>query len=303
MKNPVLIESDLIHLVDVRERDEFNSGHCAGSTNIPLSGIPDLLCALPPRDCPEPQKVIVIGSCLSQAQKAAESISQAKYNVVKCVSIDDMICDSKEPSKRLWRHSPALERVIDIVEKELKEHKLPFDVLDVGCGSGRDVVYLGTRGWKGLACDNNDRLLPCAEKLADLEGIDKESLRTLFVDLDGKGALQELQKHSFESDGMFSLVHGCRYLDRRMFFTEDELDEAEDKESIPSLLKLVRKGGFVVWMTFTFPCTKPSKEKHVLKKDELKTLCDKLGWKIHEHGEIVLGDGRPVQYICAQRPF
>ena len=41
---------------------------------------------------------------------------------------------------------------------------MPGRALDVGCGSGRDAVYLGKRGWRVTAVDSVDKALASAQR-------------------------------------------------------------------------------------------------------------------------------------------
>ncbi len=64
---------------------------------------------------------------------------------------------------RLWRPSPGL---IPIVE-ELK----PGRALDLGCGTGRDVVYLAMKGWQATGADRLPDAIERAESLARLHNV------------------------------------------------------------------------------------------------------------------------------------
>lgn len=65
----------------------------------------------------------------------------------------------------------------------------------------------------------------------------------------------------------------------------------------------MRPGSVFIMFTFTQGVEvfgKPKKARYILEKDELKKVfCD---YKIIEHGECAIEDGRPVQFIFAQCP-
>jgi SAM-dependent methyltransferase len=48
----------------------------------------------------------------------------------------------------------------------------PGRALDVGCGSGRDAVYLSKRGWKVTAVDSVEKALASARRRAAEEGVE-----------------------------------------------------------------------------------------------------------------------------------
>ena len=50
----------------------------------------------------------------------------------------------------------------------------PGRALDVGCGSGRDAVYLAKRGWQVTAVDLVDAAIARARQRAAQEGVDVE---------------------------------------------------------------------------------------------------------------------------------
>jgi SAM-dependent methyltransferase len=53
----------------------------------------------------------------------------------------------------------------------------PGRALDVGCGSGRDAVYLAKRGWQVSAVDFVDKALATARQRAAEEGVEVEWVR------------------------------------------------------------------------------------------------------------------------------
>ena len=57
------------------------------------------------------------------------------------------------------------------------ETPVPGRALDVGCGSGRDAVYLAKRGWRVTAVDLVEKALATAERRAAEEGVEVEWVR------------------------------------------------------------------------------------------------------------------------------
>jgi SAM-dependent methyltransferase len=55
--------------------------------------------------------------------------------------------------------------------------------LDVGCGSGRDAVYLAKRGWRVTAVDFVEKALASAEKRAAQEGVEVQWVRGEVAEL------------------------------------------------------------------------------------------------------------------------
>lgn len=67
---------------------------------------------------------------------------------------------------RLWNPSPGLVPIL--------EHLVPQRALDLGCGTGRDAVYLAMQGWQVTAVDRLPDALDRARSLADLHGVQLE---------------------------------------------------------------------------------------------------------------------------------
>jgi SAM-dependent methyltransferase len=57
------------------------------------------------------------------------------------------------------------------------EAPVPGRALDVGCGSGRDAVYLAKRGWRVTAVEVAEKALATAERRAAEEGVEVEWVR------------------------------------------------------------------------------------------------------------------------------
>jgi SAM-dependent methyltransferase len=60
---------------------------------------------------------------------------------------------------------------------------VPGRALDVGCGSGRDAVFLATRGWQVTAVEVVEKALATAKRRAAEEGVDVEWVRANVAEL------------------------------------------------------------------------------------------------------------------------
>ena len=79
----------------------------------------------------------------------------------------------------------------------------PGRALDVGCGSGRDAVYLAKRGWRVTAVDFVDQALARARQRGDEEGVKVEWVRG---DVGELGALGLEPGYTLLYD--FGCIHG-----------------------------------------------------------------------------------------------
>jgi SAM-dependent methyltransferase len=66
---------------------------------------------------------------------------------------------------------------------------VPGRALDVGCGSGRDAVFLASHGWQVTAAEVVDKALTTAKRRAAEEGVDVEWVRANVAEL-GRLGLQ-----------------------------------------------------------------------------------------------------------------
>jgi len=91
-------------------------------------------------------------------------------------------CSKLEPGhSRLWKPNGLL--VESVVELEAL---VPVQrCLDLGCGSGRDAVYLALRGWDVIAVDRLPRALAKARALAMEYGVTRKvkPLHTVLDDV------------------------------------------------------------------------------------------------------------------------
>lgn len=83
-----------------------------------------------------------------------------------------------------WDHDRVSERLkVFIAEWDSP----PGQALDVGCGTGRDAVYLAQRGWKVTAVDAARQALSAAQQRADASAVEVDWVRGDVCRLDQLG--------------------------------------------------------------------------------------------------------------------
>jgi SAM-dependent methyltransferase len=122
-------------------------------------------------------------------------------------------------------HTPVAELARDIMEK-----KKFTRVLDVGCGYGRDGIYLARKGFDVVGIDLSGEALRLARNWANREG-----LRIDFREMD-------ITRNSFE-DSCFDTVI--------MFNTFHFMVETVRERAISETYRILRNGGVVVQAIFS----------------------------------------------------
>ena len=224
-------------LIDVRSASQFERGHLRWATSIPLEELQSRMFELPP---PYESSVSLYGS---QTDLQAASILLEKYgwSVTRLVDCHRASKEKEEEgtqSRPVWRPSTFLEEVLTMPQVQQWAHASPSGdssastdgvrhALDIGCGAGRDMVLmarlLGT-SWKVTGFDNDAGARERAEALAQLEGVSKQ-IQTVDINL---------RKECFSQSA--HLVHGCRFLDRRL------LPRIRDE--------ILEPNGLFIWSTF-----------------------------------------------------
>ena len=154
-------------------------------------------------------------------------------------------------------------------------HSDDMAVLDIGCGGGRDAIFLTKNRMNVIAIDHEAKVLKRAKALASLSGA---SVKFKCCDIKKTACLPE-QK--------FDLILVVRFLNRDMF--------TYIKESITP-------GGFVLFQTFVEGVEKfdsPKNPNFILGKAELAEVFD--GFNIIVDRIDELNDGRPVASFIAQK--
>jgi len=216
-------------IIDLRDCDDFSTGHLPGSTSIPVAELFPRLFELPPPGPDHPLALVGAPAALAQAK----AVLCPKGWVVAAEVPPHRLSQGLETgahSVRSWRPSDFLAEVLPQFIPHLTA--LPADchvALDVGCGSGRDAVFLALElppSWTVCGLDNHGDALLRTGDLARRTGV---TVQALSRDLRRPGCLEEFY-------GRVGLVHGSRFLDRAL------LAEVRDYVLAP--------GGVFIWGTF-----------------------------------------------------
>ena len=131
--------------LDPRPAHEAQQRPIEGSVNIPLGDLSNRTAELPPK-----QETI---SVAAQEPLATQTITQLEATGRKALLSSDWRFGDNPATGRLWEPNSWLAQCLSGLT--------PQDALDLGCGSGRDAVYLAAHGWRVQAVD----ILPDAIQL------------------------------------------------------------------------------------------------------------------------------------------
>ncbi len=213
----------LAHL-DCRPFAAFCQGHHAHACSIPVDELPSRMHELPKTS--EPLTVYANADAL---QAACAFLTSKGYQVAQAIEWTLPLAASLQAadlwqngaqSQRLWQPAPLIAR---FVTEFMPAYQIqPGQGLDIGCGAGRDMVYLAMHGWQMTGIDYIPGALQRAQQLASSQHV---TVTTLQRDLEtGQDPFSEF------ADGQFALITVARYLHRPLF---------------PWLQRLLKPGGIV----------------------------------------------------------
>lgn len=302
--------SDRPRLVDVRSEAAFTAKRLAPSINLPLPHLLDLLFELP-----EPSTPLAVLATTREEGHQAIAVLNSRYwqNVPFLFAAEVGIWTSAEtlglvaagtvaPRDRLVSYTPNgfLAAQIDEIEQGLSTTRSPpFTVCDVGCGAGRDCVFLAKRGtWRVRAVDHLPRSLDRIHRLAARHGVsdvvdcEASSIKGAHVVSSSTKTLETLAASTFEMC-QYDLVLVIRFLERDFF---------------PALRAMVKPGGgFLLFVSFVaredgVPYDHPKDPKKVLEPGELRRAFGEAeGFVVVQDDVEALPDGRFVSAFLARR--
>lgn len=283
MQKCKLLENTDLPIIDLRPVDEYRQGHIQGATNIPLSEIEDCWYELPPKDT-----TLILFTNKADHQGVKALFERQQYPIEAVFTAEDFTEQDRSNSnwitdynsRRLWQASPLLEDYIELIEQHLPA-KEPL-AFDIGCGSGRDSIFLGLHGFRVLAIDRNPMAIERITSFVERWQVDVTPLK-LNCEEEYQQLIQliHLQKPS--------LMLQCRYLHRPLLDLYHKHLPAGSLVGIHTFMEDAAKYG------------SPKKPAYLLKPGE---LAEKFAdWDILLDQIHVLNDKRPLSLFLARKPF
>jgi len=168
-----------------------------------------------------------------------------------------------------WGLEPAsfLNELIEVTKKNPSE----LTVLDIGCGEGKDAVYMAQRGCKVTAFDVTESGIRKAKLLADNRGVE---INAYEADING-----------FEMNDQFDIVYSTGTI---QYLFDENIELFFEK-----INTLTKVGGFAYFNVFVekpFLALPPDwdKEEKMWKTGVLFTYFK--NWKIHTIKEVIFED-------------
>jgi tellurite methyltransferase len=259
-------------LIDVRSEAEFLRGHEAGAVNVPVEDLARRVHELPAKA----RAVRLVDSDERRARRA-EEFFLARCTAVRVERFDPSKQTEIGPSTlRLWEPSPFLVEALDAVAR--RQDLAGLSAVDIACGTGRDAVYMATRGLRVTGIDVLPDALERAQDLARRSGV---SVATIAHDLEKESTLPDV--------GPAYVVTVFRYLHRPLF---------------PALAALVVPGGLLIYETFhqrnLETGKRPKNPEHLLETGELPRHFP--AFEILIHRDAWERDGRFFSSLLARRP-
>lgn len=262
-------------ILDVRPRAEFEIGHRKGAVNIPLAELAERIHELPPPH----QPLLIIDSDSRRSRWAVSRLRARGRQLVVSItsrSIEDDVDIEEGPSvARLWSPHRLLQRALDLIEAELGS-LVGLRVVDVACGTGRDAVFMAS---KGLLVDAWDNLPDAIARCRDLA-------RRNSVEVNAE--VRNVLSGSNFAPKSYDIITCFNFLDRQ-FMAE--------------IAQGVRPGGYVVYETFTTEQRrqfgKPKSDRHLLNSGELRGYF--ADWRILHFSESLASPRRFVASLIANK--
>jgi SAM-dependent methyltransferase len=342
---------------DMREPERFATERLRASLSLPVEGAASSLFKLPDRGAAlalvvaEPAQVTPLRQFLkSRGWQRVGPVFVDRPALWRCAE-ELGVCERGRPASEpfLSQPSPVVQRFVQLVEDALAETRgaiakpappaaaaaaaaapangdeaaaKRFTACDVGCGSGRDAVFLALRGrWSVTGVDWWAAALRRMQLYAGSVGVAEHvrAVRAKIRQNDGSvhirhlagggggggGAAAAAAAAAAEEEGdddekaapadgtgaplfheqQYDLVLCIRFLERAFF---------------PQLVRMVAPGGFVLYSTFMEGAAHPNDPRRLLKQGELREMF--RGWRIVCDEVEPLADGRPLCVFLAQKP-
>jgi len=275
MKNPTL------PLVDCRPFGAFCVSHLPHACSIPADQLAARMHELPKTSAP-----LALYGDVDNLQQAHTFLASKGYQVAMQTEWTPALeaklhaaglLETGAHSQRLWQPAPLIAHLVAELMPAIG--MIPGAGLDIGCGAGRDMVYLAMHGWQMTGIDYLPGALQRAQQLAASQQVSiatqQRNLETGHDPFAGFAA------------GQFGLVCVARYLHRPLF---------------PFIRRILQPGGLLVYQTFMQGAEQfgsPRNPNFLLQPGELAQAF--AGAEILLDTVEHLDDGRPVSAFIARQ--
>jgi SAM-dependent methyltransferase len=299
------------HCLDLRPSESYVKRHLIPSTSIPLETLEQRFSQLPPRTSNVPFLLVVESNAQFNGQSPGDLLRARGWSVLEVLELPNVDDDTEEEfweyvrtigllgtgnegSELLFRPSTVLGDWVERIEETLT--RVDGTVLDIGCGSGRDMGYLASRDfpWFVTGLDNWEQALKRAEFMVTSINVNRFR-NVIYAKVDDSGAVLPLSPWAesiLQNMEPFSLVLVIRYFPRSLF---------------KKIHQFVQPGGYLIFSHFTTPpppkndYMSPPQGKRVQPgevEELLRSSCRE--WAILQANYSECEDGRTVWDVVAR---
>lgn len=274
-------------IIDLRNWQDYQQGHLKGATWLSWQDLPESLNALPAA----PASLYLIGD-KEEIEAASVLLDSKNYQVEGSLVIESVevmqvwgeqlpgLLESGKTSKVLWQPCSLVKEFVGLLDQQMIQlplaDKQRADVLDIGCGGGRDAIYLAKQRMNVMAIDHEAKVLKRSKKLAALSGANV------------KFKCCDIKKDNCLPAQKFDVITVVRFLNRELY---------------PYIVESLKPGGVIVFQTFVEGVEafgSPKNPNFILNKGELSEVFS--GFTTIVDRIENLDDGRPVVCFIAQKP-
>lgn len=269
--------SQSVVIIDMRPLNQYEEGHLEGSHSFPWPIPKSDLCRLPPRE-----RNLHILAEPHHHRHIEELFARLGYENLLFLPLsgwDPAKVTLEAPTETPWSPNPFLAERVQELEDILGG---PGIAVDVGSGTGRDVVYLALRGWLVFGLESREKLIREGSSLSKVHRVDCRA-----------ASIQVNVSHGLPiRRGSVSFISVSRFIHRKSF---------------AQLIELLKPGGLLLYSHFLEGCEKtpvgrPRDARGFFLKGELEQMVLDQRCTILYVRQSTLPDTRPMIHMIARKP-